>query len=584
MTAASEQLRFQLDTHLQVIYSGVLPPEQLPPLADALIELMRLEAVVTQPEPGKNHWDQQDVVLISYGDTLLQPDERPLHTLHRFMDEYTDGLINSLHILPFFPFSSDDGFAVQDFFAVRENLGDWQDIQSIAERYRLMADLVINHGSSDCEWFCNFLAGREPGRDFYFTTDIEQDLSDVVRPRTSPLLRTVETSTGPRHVWCTFSHDQVDFDFRNPELLKMMVRIVRFYLDQGVKIFRLDAVAFLWKIPGTNCLNLEQTHEVVRLLRSLIEYASPDAVIITETNIPSRENLSYFGNGNEAHCVYNFSLPPLLVYTLISGDSHYLKQWLMAMPPAQDGTAFFNFIASHDGIGLRPLENLLTESEEHKLIQTMQQFGGEISWRSLNEGQSRPYEINISLYDALQGTQAGPDEYNEDRFICAHAIMLALEGIPAIYIQSLLGSHNDYARMARTGHNRSINRSQWQYDTIRQRLDDPESHHHRVLQRLKHLLQIRTRQPAFHPNATQFTLHLGSQLFGFWRQSPNRQQSIFCIANIGHKTADLRLADLNLVNTQDWSDLLSGVEYPDLHAVIPVAPYQTLWLSNRADL
>ncbi|MFW1677376.1 sugar phosphorylase [Pontibacter sp. JAM-7] len=583
MTTACEQLRFQLATHLQVIYAGLLDTEQITPLADELVELMRLQGVTNEPRPAENHWDQQDVVLISYGDTLLAPDEWPLHTLLRFMDEYSEGLINSLHILPFFPFSSDDGFAVQDFFAVRDSLGDWQDIRDIASHYRLMADLVINHGSSDSEWFRNFLQNKSPGRDFYFTAEPEADLSAVVRPRTTPLLNEVEAVDGKRHVWCTFSPDQVDFNFRNPELLKMMVRIVRFYLDQGVKIFRLDAVAFLWKEIGGSCLNLEQTHEVVRLLRSLIEYACDDAVIITETNIPSRENLSYFGNGNEAHCVYNFSLPPLLVYTLISGDSHYLKQWLMAMPPAQDGTAFFNFIASHDGIGLRPLENLLTDAEEQKLVETMQQFGGEISWRSLNQGESRPYEINISLFDALQGTQDGPDSYNEDRFICAHAIMLALEGIPAIYIQSLFGSHNDYARMARTGHNRSINRSQWQYQQLQEQLDDPHCHHHRVLQRLKHLLRIRTRQPAFHPNATQFTLHLGSQLFGFWRQSPNRRQSIFCIANISNQQAELRLSDLNLVNTQCWQDLLTRAEYSDLHAVIDVEPYQVMWISNRSD-
>ena len=316
-----------------------------------------------------------------------------------------------MHILPFYPWSSDDGFAVLDYSSVNEALGDWSDISAIAADYQLMADLVVNHCSGRSLWFDNFLKGRSPGKGYFFTASPDDDLSQVVRPRTSPLLREVETSEGTQYVWCTFSHDQVDLDFRNPQVLKQFVSILRQYMDHGVRIFRLDAVAFLWKIPGTNCLNLEETHEIVRLMRTLVEHVSADALLITETNIPNRENLSYFGNANEAHCVYNFSLPPLLVNTLITGDCTYLKHWMMSMPPAQNGTAYFNFIASHDGIGLRPAEGLLSEREVETLVATMQQFGGNVSYRALEDGERKPYEINISLFDALQGTTSGPDAW-----------------------------------------------------------------------------------------------------------------------------------------------------------------------------
>jgi sucrose phosphorylase len=346
-----------------------------------------------------------------------------------------------------------------------------------------------------------------------------------------------------------------------------------------VRIFRLDAIAFLWKEIGTNCLNLAQTHEMVRLFRTLIEQAQHDAIIITETNIPNRENLSYFGNADEAHCVYNFSLPPLLVNTLVTGNCTYLKQWMMSMPPARNGTAYFNFVASHDGIGLRPAEGLLSDTEINTLVTTMQDFGGHISWRALDNGDSKPYEINISLFDALQGTVGGTDDLGLQRFVCAHAIMLALEGIPAIYIHSLVGTRNDHQRVENSGHNRAINRHQWQYAQLEKQLADQDSSHHQVYSQLKQLLKIRRRQTAFHPNATQFTLHLGDQIFGFWRQSLNRQQSIFCISNISAQAQSLSLVDINLIDNENWHDLITG-QPCTLQLQIDMQPYQTLWITN----
>lgn len=498
-----------------------------------------------------------------------------------------------MHILPFFPFSSDDGFSVMDFSSVNEALGDWANIESISQDYRLMADLVINHCSSRSLWFQNFIKGEGPGHDYFYTESLDADLSQVVRPRTSPLLRETQTDKGLQYVWCTFSHDQVDLDFRNSEVLLQFIKIIRQYLDMGVRIFRLDAIAFLWKKIASSSINLEETHNVVRLLRLLIEHAQSDAVIITETNIPNRENLSYFGNANEAHCVYNFALPPLLINTLITGNSHHLKLWLMSMPPAQLGTTYFNFIASHDGMGLRPVEGILADDETQILVDTLQDFGGRISWRALEneEGEAiqKPYEVNISLFDALQGTLKGKDELGIDRFICAHAIMLGLEGIPGIYVHSLLATRNDYQRMENTGHNRSINRHQWQYDELEgllladelaEELPEEKSHHKIVFTELKRLLAIRQQQKAFHPNATQFTLHLGDSIFAYWRQSHDRKQSIFCISNISDVAQEFMLSDINLVSTDDWHDLISDAEMTRQDMLVQLTPYQTLWISN----
>ncbi|WP_273427807.1 sugar phosphorylase [Marinobacter sp.] len=571
-----------LRTKLASLLTTVYPDLECDGLADKLLETMGLEPEKPPPPAHQNNWDESDVVLITYADSVQQPDQKPLVTLHQFLKDCLEDSISTVHILPFFPFSSDDGFSVMDYLAVNESHGTWEHVEAIAADFKLMADLVINHMSARSRWFENFRKRVDPGKDYFFEGNPRDDLSAVVRPRTSPLLNPVQTEDGERHVWCTFSEDQVDLNFANPQVLIEFAGIIRQYLERGVIVFRLDAVAFLWKESGTSCIHLQQTHELIKILRLLIEHHSPTAVVITETNVPNRENLTYFGNANEAHVIYNFSLPPLLINTLVTGNCRHLKTWLMSMPPAQMGTSYFNFIASHDGIGMRPTDGLLTEEEKQRLINTMDSFGGKVSYRRTPDGRDQPYEINIALYDALKGTaESGADHWQHQRFVCAHTIMLALEGIPAFYIHSLLATENDLERVANTGRLRSINRSQWQLDKLEQTLEDPLTHHSKAFHELKRLIAIRRKQAAFHPNATQFTLHLGLQLFGFWRQSMRRDQSIFCIHNISDEIQQVALSDINLIGTDEWVDLISGMTIDDQSGSITLKPYQSVWLSNR---
>ena len=572
--------RDRISQHLTKIYCDMSEPA-IKQLAFELIEIMDVGQQPTMSRSSKSQWDERDIIAITYADTILEHRKKPLVALKHFLDSYLKNTVSAVHILPFFPFTSDDGFSVLNYSSVNESVGSWEHIETIAKDYHLMADLVINHCSARSQWFENFIKGVQPGRDYFVTADPDTDLSAVVRPRTNDLLRTVDTTSGTQHVWCTFSHDQVDLNFQNTEVLKEFVNIIRQYLDHGVRIFRLDAVAFLWKKIGTNCLNLPETHEMVRLLRTLIEASHPDAIIITETNVPNRENLSYFGNGNEAHCVYNFSLPPLLLNTLVTGNCRALKQWMMSMPPARLGTAYFNFIASHDGIGLRPAEGLLSDSEINQLVETMKGFGGHTSWRKLANGEIKHYEINISLIDALKGTCSGLDQWQIERFICAHTIMLALEGIPGIYLHSFIGTENDHQRVKNSGHNRAINRHQWQYADIEEQLNDPTNSHSLIYAQMQKIIELRRQQPAFHPNATQFTLHLGDHLFGFWRQSMDREQSIFCISNITNLPQTLNLSDINLIDNQSWLDIITGDLCIADNQSVSMKPYQTLWITNQ---
>ncbi len=528
-----------------------------------------------------NKWSQNDIVMITYGNSICAEDEKPLVTLSRFLG-YLENTITGVHILPFCPYSSDDGFAVIDYWQVDDQLGDWQDVETIAQKFDLMADLVLNHISSESNWFKQFKQGIKPGCDYFIEADPQSDVKSVVRPRSSPLLVKVDTTQGEKHVWATFSPDQIDLNYGNPEVLIEVLKIILFYLQKGAKYIRLDAIGFLWKSLGTCCIHLPQTHALIKLFREIIQFLNPDVVLITETNVPNRENLLYFGNRDEAHLIYNFSLPPLILNALLQGNSEHLKTWMMSMPPAPIGCAYFNFTASHDGIGLRPTEGLLSEDEYETLLKMMAQFGGQISMRKNAEGRESPYEINISLFDAMKGTAKGEDQWQIERFLASQTIMMALEGIPAFYIHSFLATPNDYAEVAKTGRNRSINRHKWNYEELEEKLQDPNSIPALVLREMSRRIQIRRRQPAFHPNATQYTLHpMNSSLFAFWRQSIYREQSIFCINNLSNRTQVLQLSDINLICIDPWHDLLTGQIIEDITAQFILQPYQSAWITNK---
>ena len=527
------------------------------------------------------NWSEQDVLLITYGNSIYSESEKPLHVLYKFLMKYMKGVVNSVHILPFFPFSSDDGFAVIDYKKVNKELGDWNNIKGIAEQFKLMADLVINHISTKSEWFQQYINGEEPGCHYFKEASSQDDISQVVRPRSSPLLQRVETSRGEKHVWCTFGFDQVDLNFSNPQVLIEIVAILKFYLDKGVQIVRLDAIAFLWKQIGTTCINLPQTHEVVKVLRLLGERFYPNAVFVTETNVPNFENIKYFGNSNEAHIIYNFSLPPLLLHCLWRGNSDYLTKWSMSLPPAPMGCTYLNFTASHDGIGLRPAEGILSDDEIDLLVSDMQQFGAEVTTRAISKTSERPYEINTTWMEAMKGTAKGLDDYQIERFLCSQIVMLGLEGIPAFYINSLFASENDYEKFKLTNHKRSINRKHWDLADLQSLLFDVKSKSSKIFYELKRLISIRSKQAAFHPNATQYTLHLGPNIFGFWRQSINRDQSIFAIHNLTNSQQELFLSNVNLICTDNWIDLIAWDVLDNSKDKILLQPYQCLWITNK---
>jgi len=573
---ASQLLKLKIRYHLDQIYKN----KKNHKLSQTIFDIFFEKQNPIQPNPIDTKWGQEDVILITYANTFINQKKAPLKNLKNFLSKYIKKIINSVHILPFFPYSSDDGFAVIDFTKVNEGFGSWSDIERIAKKYKLMTDVVINHCSSRSQWFEQFKNNQKPGVNFFLELPKKTNTKKVIRPRTSDLLQEFNTASGKKYVWCTFGPDQPDLNYQNPEVMIEMLTIIKSYLDKGSQILRLDAIAFLWKDLNTNCINLNEAHEFVRLIRTLIDHYSDKAYLITETNIPNLENLSYFGNRNEAHLVYNFALPPLIMHSLLNNSSHKLKQWLMRMPPAMFGTTYLNFIASHDGIGLRSVENILEKSEIDALISNATKANGKISYRTRGHI-SEAYEINISLFDAFKyHIEDGLDRMQNQRFICAHTIMLAMEGIPAFYIHSLLATKNDYKKLLHTSQNRSINRHQWSVDDLEKKLSS-RSHHKKIFFELLRLIEVRKKQRAFHPNATQFTLEINESIFGLWRQSLDREQSIFSIHNISNKIVTFNPSSLNMIETDSWYDLISGKSLKNLYQEIKLKPYQSMWLSNK---
>lgn len=523
-------------------------------------------------------WDENDVMLITYGNSIQRTDEVPFQTLSDFLKSYLSDTVTSVHLLPFFPYSSDDGFSVIDYRQVNPDWGTWEDVAEIANQFDLMIDLVVNHCSRESLWFSDYVANCEPYCDYFIEVDPSTDVSAVTRPRNTPLLAPVHTHRGIRHVWATFSEDQIDLNYSNPKVLLEMINIILLYVEKGARFLRMDAIAYLWKKLGTNCIHLPETHEVVKLFRDILELAAPDVVMITETNVPVAENLSYFGESDEAHMVYQFGLPPLVLHALNRGRSDYLLEWASNIPPLPEGCTYLNFTASHDGIGVRPVEGLLPEREVQDLIDCMHRFGGFVSMKANSDGTESPYEINISLFDACMGTRRGIDAYQVERFLCSQAIMLAMQGIPAVYIHSLTASPNDLSHVEQTGRTRSINRRIWNRDDLESLLHNPMAPQSEVFNKLRRMIQIRRKQPAFHPSARQEVIKINADLFIVRRTWKGESaQRIHVISNVTERSLTLPLASLGFL-VKGLKDLLS--EDPDwaLGEELQLSPYQTVWL------
>ncbi|WP_442798029.1 alpha-amylase family glycosyl hydrolase [Pantoea vagans] len=553
---------------IQKIYAGTFPEAALARL-QADIATAR-EAIKL---PRKAHWDEQDVVLITYADQFREAGKPTLSTFSRFYQQHLQSTFPLVHLLPFFPWSSDDGFSVIDYHQVDPQCGDWQDIARLHQETRLMFDFVCNHMSSQSAWFSHFLA-LDPGwDDFFISMPPATDLSAVTRPRTSPLLTPFKMADGDtRFIWTTFSADQIDLNFANPEVLLRMVNVLLDYLIRGADYVRLDAVGYMWKTPGTRCIHLEKTHQLVKLFRAIADHVAPGTVIITETNVPHQDNISYLGNGHdEAQMVYQFSLPPLVLHAIHTGSARALRQWASSLDLSSNDTTFFNFLASHDGIGLNPARGILSEVEIVALVRDLALEGALVSYKNNPDGTTSPYEINVTYLDALN-SEADDDATRLKRFLLAHAILLVFPGVPAIYIQSILGGRNHYDGVRAAGHNRAINRQKYDLQQIEAALAGGDWLRQQVYTRLGQLIQLRRRQPAFHPDNPMTIYDSENALLVLSRHQPESGDGLLCVFNLSGRSV---MTQLPVAHT--LQDVVSG-EKIDGTQPVTLDAWQFMWL------
>ena len=555
-------------------------------LLDKISDFKDKYSTVNFPLQRDDILTEGDVILITYGDQFLEAGQQPLCSLHKFLDDNLGDVISSVHILPFYPYSSDDGFAVIDYRRVDSKLGGWDDIRGLSQHYALMFDAVINHISRQSEWFKAYRSDKMPYKEYFITVDPKEDLSMVVRPRALPLLTPVKTNSGLRHVWTTFSDDQIDLNYSQPLVLLEIIDLLLYYVARGASLIRLDAIAYLWKEKGTSCIHLPQTHYVVKLFRAILDEVAPHVLIITETNVPHEDNISYFGEllpetgmTDEAQLVYQFPLAPLILHTFRVGNITRLSDWAKTL---NSPSSFLNFFASHDGIGLLPAYGLLTDGEIQALVERTISHGGQVSYKVNSDGSRRVYELNVTLYDVLNNPDQTNIEIGVLRFLATQAIMISLAGVPGIYVHSLFGSRNCTNCVEKSGRARSINREKFQYSKLLAELQDKESRTSRIFFGYKHLLRIRKSVRAFHPSGAQRILHLHPGVFSLIRYSPGGDECIVCLTNVtsAGQEVEIPLEKLNLPLEKIWSDLIEPKKYDAMNSVlrIPLRTYQTLWL------
>ncbi len=432
------------------------------------------------------------VELIAYADRL----GGTIPALAELLDGPLEGIFGGIHLLPFFvPFDgADHGFDPIDHTTVDPRLGSWEDVARLARRYAVTADLIVNHISADSVEFRDFLehgAASPYATMFHFLSSVfpdgatEDELLRIYRPRPGLPLTPVRLADGSRRLaWTTFTARQIDLDVDDPRTSAYLEGIAATFAEHGVSTVRLDAVGYAVKTPGTSCFMTPATLAFIgrlqrdlhrRGLRVLVEVHAHHARQIEVAQV--------------ADLVYDFALPPLVLWMLADGDASPLRNWL-ALRPRNAVTV----LDTHDGIGVIDVGPDDVDPSTPGLL-SPDQISALVEWIHANtRGASRQatgaragnvdvYQVNTTFYDAVGRS--------DTHYLTARAIQLFTPGIPQIYYVGLLAGENDLALMRWTGVGRDINRRSYDRSEVETALGRP------VVQDLLALIRFRNRFPAF---------------------------------------------------------------------------------------
>lgn len=579
---------------------------------------------------GFKSLSQKDMALICYADHVVSTEFSPIQTLGKVLKEY--GISDKLpitHILPFYPWDTDRGFSVKDYYSVNPGYGTWEDIKELGTYTKLMFDFVANHASienplvqkalisdhispedSECKEYL-------PYKDFVisYTEDnkpSEEDLKQLSRPRNFPVLtkyrvvkndenrkvailgekKEEENVLGEGYVWTTFSRAklddgseetcQIDINYNNPNVFVESVKILLFYVEQSAKLVRLDAIGYIWKKIGSSSLHEPECHKILEALGSVLRIAAPEVITISEVNEPQVNAFTYIGNKEhpEADLAYQFSHFPLAVHAVLTEQSNFYQEWLKTIS-VFGAHQFTTVLGSHDGIGMKPARGLLPEEELERLCKILvEEHQGKPNFAVLPGGKKIIYEVCATPWCIINNPHTNENfDTQLQRYLAVTAMGLCIPGIPAIYWNGLFGMKN-YLPEGGLDENRTVNREIFDYIALKDLLDNETSEIHRCFQAVKYLLATRAKEQAFHPH-TKLTpvVNDSSQVVSCLLDYAAENSQILAVTNVAKQQCKITLDSKDLPTNTSWIDLLSGNQYTIPN--IELNAYQVCWLKQQ---
>lgn len=407
-------------------------------------------------------------------------------------------VFGGVHLLPFFHKidGADAGFDPIDHTRVDERLGDWTHIKALTQDVDVMADVIVNHMSSESPQFQDYSAkGADSEYDGLFLTmssvfpngATEQDLLTVYRPRPGmPFAMTTLASGERRLLWTTFTPQQIDIDVHHPAGQAYLDSILKALSDSGVTMVRLDAVGYAIKKAGRNCFMMPETFEFIGQFAARARELGLE--VLVEIHSYYRRQIEI---AKQVDWVYDFALPPLVLHALEFGRSGPLLNWLSQRP-----NNAVTVLDTHDGIGIIDIgadatdrkgsPGLVPPDELNELVERIHKNSGGQSRQATGAAASNLdlYQVNCTFFDALGRDDAA--------YLIARAIQFFVPGIPQVYYVGLLAGENDMTLLDRTKVGRDINRHYYSREEVLKDLGKP------VVQKLVELIKLRNTHAAFH--------------------------------------------------------------------------------------